>query len=281
VAVRVVTDSTADLSKDQAQALGIAVVPLTVQFGEESYRDGVDLNSVEFFAKLANAKVMPTTAAPPPGLFEETYRQLLQDGADGILAIQLSSTLSATYSAAVQGAESLKGQQVPIEVVDSRSVSGGMGLPVMAAARAAREGKSLAECKVIAEDMLARMHIYAVLDTLEFLQRGGRIGKASQLLGTLLSFKPLLVVKDGAVLPLEKPRTRSKAHERIAQLLQNLGPIEIVGIAESDEEIGQQLTTAIRTVYAGPIEYFRLGPVVGAHTGPGTSAVCAVTKRQE
>jgi DegV family protein with EDD domain len=279
VAVRVVTDSTADLSKDQARALGISVVPLTVQFGEEVYRDGVDLESAEFFSKLATTKVMPTTAAPAPGLFEETYRQLIREGADGILSIQLSSKLSATYSSAVQGAEPLKDQSVPIEVVDSRSVSGGIAIPVMAAARAAREGKSLAECKTIAEDMLARMNIYAVLDTLEFLQRGGRIGRASLLLGTLLNFKPLLTVKDGEVLPLEKPRTRSKAHERIAQLLEKLGPIEIVGIAQSDEEIGQQLTTAIRAVYTGPIEHFRLGPVVGTHTGPGTAAVCAVTQR--
>ncbi len=279
MAVRVVTDSTADLSKDQARALGISVVPLTVQFGEEVYRDGVDLESAEFFSKLATTKVMPTTAAPAPGLFEETYRQLIREGADGILSIQLSSKLSATYSSAVQGAEPLKDQSVPIEVVDSRSVSGGIAIPVMAAARAAREGKSLAECKTIAEDMLARMNIYAVLDTLEFLQRGGRIGRASLLLGTLLNFKPLLTVKDGEVLPLEKPRTRSKAHERIAQLLEKLGPIEIVGIAQSDEEIGQQLTTAIRAVYTGPIEHFRLGPVVGTHTGPGTAAVCAVTQR--
>ncbi|HEU5367886.1 MAG TPA: DegV family protein [Ktedonobacterales bacterium] len=278
MAVRVVTDSTSDLPKDQAQELGICVVPLTVQFGDDVYRDGVDLESAEFFAKLTTSRVTPTTAAPPAGLFEETYRQLIRDGADGILAVQLSSVLSGTYNSAVVGAEALKDQPVPIEVVDSRSVSGGLGLPVMAAARAAREGKSLAECKAIAEDMLARMHIYAVLDTLEFLQRGGRIGKARQLVGTLLNVKPMLTVKGGAVLPLENVRTRSKAHERIAQLLEKLGPIEIVGIAESDEEIGQQLTRAIRTVYAGPIEHFRLGPVVGTHTGPGTSAVCAVAR---
>ncbi len=278
MAVRVVTDSTSDLPKDQAQELGICVVPLTVQFGDDVYRDGVDLESAEFFTKLATSKVTPTTAAPPAGLFEETYQQLIRDGADGILAVQISSVLSGTYNSAVVGAEALKDQPVPIEVVDSRSVSGGLGLPVMAAARAAREGKSLAECKAIAEDMLARMHIYAVLDTLEFLQRGGRIGKAQQLVGTLLNFKPILAVKEGAVVPLERVRTRSKAHERIAQLLEKLGPIEIVGIAESDEEIGQQLTRAIRTVYAGPIEHFRLGPVVGTHTGPGTSAVCAVAK---
>ena len=278
MAVRVVTDSTADLSKEQAQELGICVVPLTVQFGEEVYRDGVDLGSAEFFARLATSKVTPTTAAPPSGLFEESYRQLLRDGADGILALLISSTLSGTYNSAVVGADALKDQPTPIEVVDSRSVSGGLGIAAMAAARAAREGKSLAECKAVAEDVLSRMNIYAVLDTLEFLQRGGRIGKARQLLGTLLNVKPMLTVKGGAVLPLENVRTRSKAHERIAQLLEKLGPIEIVGIAESDEEIGQQLTKAIRAVYAGPIEHFRLGPVVGTHSGPGTSAVCAVTQ---
>jgi DegV family protein with EDD domain len=273
-----VTDSTADLAKDQAQELGICVVPLTVQFGEEVYRDGVDLGSAEFFSKLATSKVMPTTAAPPAGLFEEAYRQLLRDGADGILAILISSTLSGTYNSAVVGADALKDQPKPIEVLDSRSVSGGLGIAAMAAARAAQEGKSLAECKAAAESVLARMHIYAVLDTLEFLQRGGRIGRARQLVGTLLNVKPMLTVKEGAVLPLENVRTRSKAHERIAQLLEKLGEIELVGIAESDDEIGQQLTKAIRAVYAGPIEYFRLGPVVGTHTGPGTSAVCTVTR---
>ncbi|HLW01089.1 MAG TPA: DegV family protein [Ktedonobacterales bacterium] len=278
MAVRVVTDSTADLAKDQAQELGICVVPLTVQFGEEVYRDGVDLGSADFFAKLATSKVMPTTAAPPAGLFEEAYRQLFRDGADGILAILISSILSGTYNSAVVGAQALKDQARPIEVLDSRSVSGGLGIAVLAAARAAGEGKSLAECKAVAESVLARMHIYAVLDTLEFLQRGGRIGRARQLLGTLLNVKPMLTVKEGAVLPLENVRTRSKAHERIAQLLEKLGEIELVGIAETDEEIGQQLTKAIRAVYAGPIEYFRLGPVVGTHTGPGTSAVCTVTR---
>ncbi len=279
VAVRIVVDSTADLPKDQAEELGIRVVPLTVHFGEESFRDGVDLDTDGFYAKLATSRVMPTTAAPPSGLFEEAYRQLIKEGADGILSLQLSGALSATYNSAVLGAEALKEEKVPIEVVDSRWVSAGIGIPAMEAARAAKAGKSLAECKQIAQDLFARMHIYAVLDTLEFLQRGGRIGKARQLVGTLLNVKPMLTVRDGVVQPLENVRTRSKAYERLAQLLQQLGPIEMVGVAQSDEAIGEQLTKAIQGVYSGPLLRYKLGPVIGAHTGPGTAAICVVTAR--
>ncbi len=281
MAVRVVTDSTADLPKERAQELGIHVVPLIVQFGDEVYRDGVDLDNKSFYEKLAGSRVTPTTATLPAAAFEETYRQLLADGADGILAIYISSALSGTYSSGLVAAQALKEEGAQIEVIDSRSVSAGMGIPVMVAARAAKEGKSLAECKTIAEDVLARMHIFAVVDTLEYLQRGGRIGKAKQMLGTLLNVKPILTVRDGIVQPLEQVRTRSKAYERMAQLLGQLGAIEIVGIAESNEELGQQLTAAIRTVYAGPIEHFALGPAVGTHAGPGTAAICAVTKRAE
>lgn len=279
VAVRIVVDSTADLPKEQAEELGICVVPLTVQFGDDSYRDGVDLDTDGFYAKLATSKVMPTTAAPPSGLFEEAFRQLIKEGADGILALQLSGALSATYNSAVVAAEALKEQKVPIEVVDSRWVSAGIGIPAMEAARAAKAGKSLAECRQIAEDLFARMHIYAVLDTLEFLQRGGRIGKARQLLGTLLNVKPMLAVRGGVVQPLENVRTRSKAYERLAQLLTQLGPIQIVGVAQSDEAIGEQLTKAIQAVYSGPLLRYKLGPVIGAHTGPGTAALCVVTEK--
>jgi DegV family protein with EDD domain len=279
VAVRIVVDSTADLPKEQAEELGISVVPLRVQFGDDSYRDGVDLDTDGFYAKLATSKVMPTTAAPPSGLFEEAFRQLIKEGADGILALQLSGALSATYNSAVVAAEALQDQKVPVEVVDSRWVSAGIGIPAMEAARAAQAGKSLAECKQIAEDMFARMHIYAVLDTLEFLQRGGRIGKARQLLGTLLNVKPMLAVRGGVVQPLENVRTRSKAYERLAQLLTQLGPIQIVGVAQSDEAIGEQLTKAIQAVYSGPLLRYKLGPVIGAHTGPGTAALCVVTEK--
>jgi DegV family protein with EDD domain len=212
-------------------------------------------------------------------LFEEAFRQLIKEGADGILALQLSGALSATYNSAVVAAEALQDQKVPVEVVDSRWVSAGIGIPAMEAARAAQAGKSLAECKQIAEDMFARMHIYAVLDTLEFLQRGGRIGKARQLLGTLLNVKPMLAVRGGVVQPLENVRTRSKAYERLAQLLTQLGPIQIVGVAQSDEAIGEQLTKAIQAVYSGPLLRYKLGPVIGAHTGPGTAALCVVTEK--
>ena len=281
MAVRVVTDSTADLPKDQAEELGIHVIPLLVQFGDDVFRDGVDLDTVSFYEKLEASRVSPTTATLPAAKFEEAYRQLIEEGADGILAIYISSTMSGTYNSGLLAAQNMKDSGTPIEVLDSRWVSAGMGIPVLEAARAAKAGKSLAECKAVAEDVMARMNIFAVVETLEYLQRGGRIGKARQLVGTLLNVKPILAVRDGVVQPLEQVRTRSKAYERMAQLLANLGPLEVVGIAESNEELGQQLTRAIETVYSGPIQHFRLGPAVGTHAGPGTAALCAVTKRKE
>ncbi len=281
MAVRVVTDSTADLPKEKVEELGIRVIPLLVQFGDETYRDGVDLDNGTFYSKLATSKVTPTTATLPAAKFEEVYRELLEEGADGILALYISSAMSGTYNSGLMAAQALQKEGVAIEVLDSRSVSAGMGIPVMAAARAAKEGKNLEECKAVAEDVMARMNVLAVVETLDYLQRGGRIGRAQQLVGTLLNMKPILAVRDGMVQPLERVRTRSKAYERLAQLLAQLGSIEVVGIAESNAELGQQLTQALQTVYSGPIEHYRLGPAVGTHAGPGTAAICAVTKRQE
>jgi len=280
VSVRIVTDSTADLPKEKATGLGICVIPLLVQFGDETYRDGVDLDNAAFYSRLANSKEIPTTATLPAAKFEEVYREVLADGADGILAIFISSAMSSTYNSGLMAAQTLQKEGVAIEVLDSHSVSAGMGIPVEAAAQAALEGKSLAECKAVAEDVMARMHVFAVLETLEYLQRGGRIGRAQQLVGTLLNVKPILAVREGMVQPLDRVRTRSKAYERLAELLRQIGPIERLGIAESNEELGQQLTQVLQTVYAGPIEHYPLGPAVGTHAGPGTAAICAVTKHQ-
>ena len=179
--VRIVTDSTADLPAEGASELGITVVPLTVFFGDEAYLDGVDLDNASFYQKLAASKDLPRTSQPSPAAFEETYRRLIGEGAEAILSVHLSSKLSGTYQSACTARDTLadEGNTVPIEVIDSLSISVGMNYAIQNAARLARAGKSLAEIKTAVEDTLARTKILAVLDTLEYVRRGGRIGGAS------------------------------------------------------------------------------------------------------
>jgi DegV family protein with EDD domain len=279
--VRIVTDSTADLPAEVASGLDITVVPLTVFFGEEAYLDGVEIDNAEFYAKLAASKELPTTSQPTPAAFQTVYQRLIDDGAEGILSVHLSSKLSGTYQSACTARAALpeNGRQVPIEVLDSLSISGGMGYAVQQAARMARDGQDLAEIKAAVEDTLARTGILAVLDTLEYARRGGRIGGASAMLGNMLSFKPIVALTHGEVVPVERPRTRAKAYARVAQLLSEQGEIEHVSILESSSEVGQQLGEAIESVYHGELPHYDLGGVIGTHTGPGTVAIAFVKAR--
>lgn len=277
--VRVTVDSTADIAPERAKELGITVVPLTVLFGDEAYRDGIDLDGPAFYAKLASSTTPPTTSAPSPGVFEEAYHQMVKDGATGVLALSLAGSLSATYAAALNAAQRVSQETgVPFEVVDSHTVSGGFGLPALLVAKQAQTGASLEQLKAQAESLLSRVHLIASLDTLEYLQRGGRIGRARMLLGTLLNVKPLLEVREGQVLPLENVRTRSKAQERVAQVVAKLGELEAVGIVSSNDGVRDQFTGLVKTFWDGPIEQFTLGPVVGTHAGPGAGGIIAITR---
>jgi fatty acid kinase fatty acid binding subunit len=277
--IRIVVDSTADIPRDRAQDLGIEIVPLMVLFGDESYRDGVDLGPDEFYRKLIASHVSPTTSTPSPAAFEDAYRKLAREGASGILSLSLAASLSATYSVAKGAAEVVSQETgVPIEVVDSHTVSAGLGAPAEVVAREAREGRSLAELKAHAESMFARTRIIALLDTLEYLQRGGRIGRARALLGTLLSVKPLIAVRDGQILPLENVRTRSKAQERTGQLVAEMGALESLSIVQADASAGAQLESIMRRIWQGPIEHSILGPVVGTHAGPGAAGVAVILR---
>jgi len=276
--VRLVTDSTADLPAEVARALGISVVPLSVFFGDESYLDGVELDTATFYARLASSKDLPRTSQPPPAAFEEVYRRLIDQGADAILSIHLSSKLSGTYQSACTARTTLaeNGSTVPIEIIDSLSVSVGMNYAIQKAASLAGEGSDLARLKAFVEDALARTTILAVLDTLEYVRRGGRIGGASALLGTMLSFKPIVSLKNGEVIAIERPRTRSRAYARIAQLLGESGTVEAVSIAQSNDEVGEQLAETVKEVYAGELPIYQLGAALGTHTGPGTAAIAIV-----
>ena len=278
MAVRIVTDSTADIPPEIADRLGITIVPLTVFFGEEAFLDGVELDNAGFYRKLQSSKDLPRTSQPPPASFQEAYTRLIDEGADGILSVHLSSKLSGTYQSACTARDSLPEsvRHISIEVIDSKSISVGMSRAIMQAAEEARQGLELNAIKTHTLDQLARTHILAVLDTLEYVKRGGRIGGARALLGNMLSVKPIIALKDGEVVPVEQPRTRSKAYARVAQLLAEKGKIEHVSIAEASEDVGRQLAEAIKTTYSGDIPIYLLGASLGTHTGPGTAAIAYV-----
>ncbi len=281
--VRIVTDSTADIPLDQAKDNGITVVPLTVFFGDEAYLDGVELDSDSFYTKLQTSKDLPRTSQPSPAAFQEAYIRLINEGADAILSVHLSSKLSGTYQSACTARDTLPDtvKKIPIEIIDSLNISIAMSRAIFRVAQEAREGVGLPEIKAHLLDELARTRILCVLDTLEYVRRGGRIGGARAFLGNMLSVKPIISLKDGEVIAVEQPRTRSKAYARVAELLQEMGKIEYVSIAESTERFGQQLAEVIKTVYSGELPIYKLGAVLGTHTGPGTAAIAIVIARQD
>src|SRR5712691_4664185 len=242
MAVRILTDSTADIPPEQAQALGISVVPLTVFFGEEAFLDGIELDNAGFYARLQASRISPSSSQPTPAAFQEAYAQLIEEGADAIISVHVSSKLSGTYQSARNGRDALPDdmKKIPIEMVDSETVSMGMGLAIMQAAKEAQQGLGLEEIKAHLLDRLSRTRLLFVLDTLEYLKRGGRVGGAQALLGNLLSVKPVLSIKNGVVVAVEQPRTRSKAYGRIAQMLREMEKPEQFTIVESDSEVGQQ-----------------------------------------
>ena len=277
--VRIVTDSTSDLTMEEADRYGITVVPLTVFFGDEAFLDNIELDNAAFYRKLQASKALPRTSQPSPAKFQEAYTRLIDEGADGILSVHLSSKLSGTYQSAHTAADSLPDdvRKVPIEVIDSGSISVGMSRAIVHASEEARMGADLATLTAMVQDELARTRILAVLDTLEYVRRGGRIGSAAALLGNALSVKPIISLKDGEVVTIERPRTRSKAFARIAQMVAEMGNVEHISIAEADEEVGKQLAQAVKEVYPREIPTYKLGGVLGTHTGPGTAAIALVT----
>ena len=229
--VRVVTDSTADLPPEVAKAHGITVVPLNVQFGEESYRDGVDITPDQFYQRLVSSPRLPTTSQPSVGAFIEAY-QGIAEGAEGIVSVHISGKLSGTCNSATQAQTELA-ETVPIEVVDTRQASLATGLVALAAARAAQAGGSFAEVAVEARRAAEEVSVLFMVDTLEYLQKGGRIGKAAAFLGGLLNVKPLLTIRDGEVHPLERARTRSRAVARLVELVRQAAPVRELAVMHS------------------------------------------------
>lgn len=268
MAVRIVTDSTCDLPRDLVQAYGITVVPLTVSFGDEALLDGVDITAGEFYERLGRSAVLPKTSQPSVERFAQTYRKVAEE-TDEILSIHISSRLSGTLNSASVAREQVAGG-VRIDLLDSYNVSVGLGLVVLEAAAAAMKGLSLDEAAAVARRAMDRVSVIVVVDTLEYLQRGGRIGRARSFLGSVLSIKPILQVQDGEVAPFERVRTRAKAVERIYQLASEDVRSKRMFVATSGkEEEAEQMAERLRPLLPHTdIGTAQLGPIVGVYTGP-------------
>ncbi len=269
--VAIVTDSSPNIPEHLIKENHIHVVPLNVIWGEESYNDGVEITNAEFYTRLETAKIMPSTSQPSVAQFEELFRSLYQDGYE-ILGCFLSEVLSGTISSATQAKKMLP--EATIEIVNSKSLAMAHGFQVLAAARAANKGASLAECKRIAEDARDRSGVIFVLDTLEFLHRGGRIGGAKRFVGTLLNVKPILTVEDGTIITLDQVRTQNKALEAIVDLIEERTKghknIQLATLHANNPETAQFILDEVakRLPLAEKI-FAELSPVLGTHAGPG------------
>ncbi len=268
--VKIVTDSGSDITPELARELDIAVVPLYLAFGEKTYRDGVDISADEFYARLVNEPVHPTTSAPSPGDFASVYRELAADNNE-IISIHISKKLSATYDAALQGKGQLAGTKCRIEVVDSQSVTTGLGLIVIAAAQAAARGSSLKQVLEVVQKATRQVRLVGLLDTLRYLAKGGRLGKAASLLGAMLNVKALLILKDGEIHPLGVVRTLEKGLDRLCESARAITDIQDVGLGYSTPTDGlQKLAERLRNLlpHVHP-RVLRIGPALGVHGGPG------------
>lgn len=267
--VRIVSDSTSDVPKSLIESLGISIIPLNVHFGSETYLDGVDLHSGEFYKLLRVSAKLPTTSQPSVGAFLEMYKKILDEG-DLIVSIHVSSKLSGTYESAIQARQET-GEDDKIIIVDSEHVGPSLALIVIEAARAAQNGSSLQETANIAIEAARNAVVFVLLETLENLQKGGRIGKAQVLMGSILKIKPILSLKDGLIEPLDKTRTRTKGIARLVQLGEKCMPVKSAFVAHSNANTdAEKLKDQIVEMYPDiDISISELGPVVGTHAGEG------------
>jgi DegV family protein with EDD domain len=275
--VAIVTDSTAYIPKEYLEKYHITVVPQVLIWGEQTFEDGIDIQPDEFYRRLATAKIMPTTSQVSVPNMKKAFTTLI-DQDYNVLGIFLSPKLSGTLQSAIQGREMLTSGKEKVAIVNSQSTAMALGFQALATARAAADGASLAECKALAEKLHAYTGIYFVVDTLEFLHRGGRIGGAQRLLGTALNLKPILALKNGKVEPVERVRTKRKAMERLAEIVaeQCAGktPVRLAALhANAHDDAKDVLDNISKTLNVTENILTELSPVVGTHTGPGTVAL--------
>jgi DegV family protein with EDD domain len=272
--VKIVTDSSSDIPPEIARELDITVVPLSVRFGAQTYRDGIDIMPEEFYRRLVAEPVHPATAAVSPGDFAGVYDKLAAE-AGGIISIHLSQKVSATYNAAVQGRSLMENKACPVEIIDSRFVTIALGLITIGAARAAQAGKDMQEIVAQVNALVPCMRVYGILDTLKYVMKGGRLGRAGPFISSILPVKPVLTMKDGTVAPIGAARTRLKAIERLCGLIASVPMVQEIGIAHSATE--EELLSFVERIKSilpdiKPV-ISRLGPALGVHGGPGSILV--------
>lgn len=269
----VVTDSTADLPDEWRDRYGIDVVPLRVNFGTDSFRDGVDMDNAQFFERLATANRLPTTSAPSPGEFAAVYERLARDH-DGCISIHIGTQLSATAEAARVGAQHMDG--FPVTVVDSETVT----MPIAFLCRVAAEAGTLDEAVSAVRQRVPNCRILALLDTLRYLEMGGRIGRAQAAIGTMLDLKPLLMVKDREIAPVDRVRTKKRAIQRMIELFRNDLAVEHVAVmhAQSPEEAEEIAGEVGRSLPGLEVPIGRIGAVLGTHTGPKAVGLVYIKK---
>ena len=270
--VRIVTDSASDLTPEEAETLAVDVVPLSIRFGEEVFLDREELDVEQFYRRMASSEDLPQTAAPAPGAFQEVFRRRFAEGADAIVCINLSSGVSATMESSELARREVEGD---VRIVDSRSVTGGLGTMVLAAAEAAAGGASADEVVSLVEGLRDRTRVYGAIDTLENLKKGGRIGNAQALLGSMLSIKPLIDFSSGEVEEAGRQRTRRKALAWLSdKVAEHADEIEHLAVAHAmagdiDEFVAQLAAATGRD----DIRVDMIGPVVASHGGPGVIGV--------
>ena len=274
MSVRIVTDSTSDIPGEAAQRLGISVVAQNVHFGAESFKDNVTITPDEFYRMLAGGPELPKTSQAAPGEFMEVYNSPGED-ADGIVSIHVSSRLSGTCNSALQGAAQAP-VSCPIEVIDSGQVSMGLGLVVIAAAEAANRGAGHEEVVSTARDAASRARCFTLFETLEYLKKGGRIGRAQALMGSVLKVKPMVILRDGEVQPLGKTRTFPKALEQLKQTARGFAPVDALAVMYSTTpRTANEVADDLRDLLPEGTEPYvtQFGPVLGVYTGPGAIGI--------
>ena len=278
MAIGIVTDSTCDLPAEIVAEYGITVVPLYINFGDESYLDGVELSRVEFYERLPDCDPPPTTAIPGPQMFVQAYEQLAAEGATEILSIHISVSLSGTVNAARLAAEDAS---VPVTVLDSGSLSMGIGFLAWTASQAAAEGHSMDEIVALLEEQGQRTHVFAALDTLEFLRRSGRMNRVMAVLGSWLQMKPLLKMHSGEA-TAEKIRTTEHATERLISLLSEQTPLEKVALVHTHalDRVDELRQKVQHLLPEGELLSMDITPVFGTHLGPGAIGFACVTARK-
>jgi len=277
MSIKIVVDSACDLPEALVKENDITVIPLYINAGGKAYLDGVDLSRQEFYRRMPGFNPPATTAAPGPEVFCQVYERLAREGASGIISIHISSGLSSLVDSARQGAAITTA--VPVTVLDSQQLSMGIGFLALTAARAAARGSSMAEIEALVEEKIRRTHVFAALDTLEYLKRSGRMNSITSLLGNLLQIKPILRMYRGRPTS-EKVRTRRRAVERLLAILQSLGPVEEAALLHANTlERAEDLLRQTSALLPGiNIVRSEISPVLGAHIGPGVIGFAVVTR---